>query len=120
MESRKIKHFTATWIPIENEPKFHQLTSKFQMTDVELGGETAFPYLKFLIPARKGAVAFWHNLRVSGQGDYSTKHAGCPIVLGIKWVANRWIREDGQEFRRLCMPETFEKTLETSYYQDFF
>lgn len=87
---------------------------------MESGGATVFPYIKVKIPARKAAIAFWYNLKASGQGDYFTKHAGCPVLLGSKWVANRWIREHGQEFRRPCVPEEFVETYEESYYQDLF
>ena len=27
----------------------------------------------------------WHNLMKSGEGDYSTRHAGCPVLTGNKW-----------------------------------
>jgi hypothetical protein len=57
------------------------------------------------------------------QGDLLTRHAGkndvanilttdsihrsmafsaCPVLVGNKWVANKWIHERGQEFRRPC------------------
>jgi hypothetical protein len=26
----------------------------------------------------------------------------CPVLIGNKWVANKWIHERGQEFRRPC------------------
>ena len=45
---------------------------------------------------------FWYNLKPSGESDDSTRHAGCPILIGQKWVANYWIHERGQEFRRQC------------------
>lgn len=28
---------------------------------------------------------FWHNLMKSGEGDFRTRHAGCPIISGTKW-----------------------------------
>jgi hypothetical protein len=31
-----------------------------------------------------------------------TRHAGCPVLTGNKWVSNKWIHERGQEFRRPC------------------
>jgi prolyl 4-hydroxylase len=85
-----------------------------------MGGATAFPYLRLRIPARKGAAAFWYNLKASGASDYFTRHAGCPVLLGTKWIANRWIREHGQEFRRRCVPENFVDEKEDAYYQEFF
>ncbi|KFP22234.1 Prolyl 4-hydroxylase subunit alpha-3, partial [Egretta garzetta] len=45
------------------------------------------------------AALFWWNLRRNGDGDGDTLHAGCPVLAGDKWVANKWIHEHGQEFR---------------------
>lgn len=28
---------------------------------------------------------FWYNLKLSGEGDYRTRHAACPVLLGNKW-----------------------------------
>jgi prolyl 4-hydroxylase len=28
---------------------------------------------------------------------------GCPVLIGNKWIANKWIHERGQEFRRPCL-----------------
>ena len=35
-------------------------------------------------------------------GDFMTRHAACPVIVGSKWVANKWIHESGNEFRRPC------------------
>ena len=45
---------------------------------------------------------FWYNLMKSGEGDERTRHAGCPVLAGSKWVANKWFHERGQEFHRPC------------------
>lgn len=77
------------------------------MTDVLKGGATVFPLMKISVPPRKGTAVFWHNLSTSGdRGElnifklYShlfkfnletlTLHAGCPVLIGSKWVANKW------------------------------
>ncbi|KAG5671125.1 hypothetical protein PVAND_001339 [Polypedilum vanderplanki] len=80
-------------------------TVLFYMTDVELGGATVFPALRTALWPKKGAAAFWFNLRRSGQGDYKTRHAACPVIVGNKWVSNKWIHERGQEFIRPCALE---------------
>uniref|UniRef100_A0AAX7TZZ4 Prolyl 4-hydroxylase subunit alpha-1 n=1 Tax=Astatotilapia calliptera TaxID=8154 RepID=A0AAX7TZZ4_ASTCA len=49
-----------------------------------------------------GTAVFWYNLFASGEGDYSTRHAACPVLVGNKWVSNKWIHERGQEWRRPC------------------
>ncbi|CAC5425469.1 P4HA [Mytilus coruscus] len=46
--------------------------------------------------------SFWYNLRRSGKGIMETRHAACPVLVGTKWVSNKWIRTRGQEFRRPC------------------
>ncbi|XP_078135656.1 prolyl 4-hydroxylase subunit alpha-1-like isoform X2 [Sander vitreus] len=49
-----------------------------------------------------GSAVFWYNLFPSGEGDDRTRHAACPVLVGNKWVSNKWIHERGQEFRRRC------------------
>ncbi|XP_070493818.1 prolyl 4-hydroxylase subunit alpha-1-like [Chironomus tepperi] len=77
----------------------------FYMSDVTLGGATVFPALRTSLWPEKGAAGFWYNLRRSGQGDYKTRHAACPVIVGSKWVSNKWIHERGQEFLRPCALE---------------
>jgi len=33
----------------------------------------------------QGACAMWYNLLKNGEGDYSTRHAACPVLVGSKW-----------------------------------
>lgn len=73
------------------------------MSDVEAGGATVFPELGISVQPEKGSALLWYNLHRNGTGDYRTRHAACPVLLGSKWVSNKWIRERGQEFRRPCM-----------------
>ncbi|XP_030055866.1 prolyl 4-hydroxylase subunit alpha-3 [Microcaecilia unicolor] len=72
------------------------------LSSVEAGGSTAFVYANFSVPVLKNAALFWWNLHRNGEGDEGTLHAGCPVLIGDKWVANKWIHEHGQEFRRQC------------------
>lgn len=78
------------------------------MSDVEKGGATVFPYLKVHVPPVKGSAIFWHNLKPSGTSEHLTKHAGCPVLIGSKWVANKWIHEQGQGFQ--CSKEKIDET----------
>ncbi|XP_037812162.1 prolyl 4-hydroxylase subunit alpha-2-like [Lucilia sericata] len=77
-------------------------TVLFYLSDVEQGGGTAFPLMKRHLLPQKGAAAFWFNLHESGAGDERTLHGACPIIVGSKWVQNRWIRVHDQSDRRPC------------------
>lgn len=49
------------------------------------GGATVFTALKTAVWPKKGTAAFWMNLHQSGEGDYLTRHAACPVLIGSKW-----------------------------------
>uniref|UniRef100_A0A3Q3WS80 procollagen-proline 4-dioxygenase n=1 Tax=Mola mola TaxID=94237 RepID=A0A3Q3WS80_MOLML len=72
------------------------------MSDVQAGGATVFTDIGVSVWPQKGSAVFWYNLFPSGEGDLRTRHAACPVLLGNKWVSNKWIHERGQEFRRRC------------------
>ncbi|CAD5121950.1 DgyrCDS10411 [Dimorphilus gyrociliatus] len=77
-------------------------TWMFYLSTIHAGGATVFPDVEVAVPPIKNAAAFWYNFEEGGDMDMRTSHAGCPILLGQKWVANKWIREFGQFFTRRC------------------
>uniref|UniRef100_A0A1I8Q812 procollagen-proline 4-dioxygenase n=1 Tax=Stomoxys calcitrans TaxID=35570 RepID=A0A1I8Q812_STOCA len=77
-------------------------TVLFYMTDVEQGGATVFPNIHTAVFPQKGSAVVWHNLNNELKGDWKTLHAACPVIVGSKWVCNKWIRSKAQVFRRPC------------------
>ncbi|CAB3401441.1 unnamed protein product [Caenorhabditis bovis] len=77
-------------------------TVLFYMSQPKYGGGTVFTEVKTTnLPTRNDAL-FWYNLHRQGDGNVDTRHAACPVLVGIKWVSNKWIHEKGNEFRRPC------------------
>ncbi|CAG5130051.1 unnamed protein product [Candidula unifasciata] len=72
------------------------------LTDVERGGSTVFPKLDVALSPVKKMAVFWYNAKPSGELDQLTVHGGCPIVVGNKWVSNKWMWNYGNTFTRRC------------------
>ena len=63
------------------------------LEDVPAGGATAFdwPGKEIAIQPTKGSIAFWFNLKKNGSRNRMTSHGGCPVIVGSKWILNKWI-----------------------------
>lgn len=83
-------------------------TMLLYLSDVSLGGATAFVNLQLAVKPRRGSALFWYDLApYSGSDgpihfsfwhqmkavDNRTNHVGCPVLWGTKWIATKWIRE---------------------------
>lgn len=77
-------------------------TWMFYMSEVGEGGRTVFPRIGAGVQPKAGAAVFWYNLRPNGEADKLTLHGACPVLYGTKWVANKWIREGAQLWKKPC------------------
>ncbi|XP_075723863.1 prolyl 4-hydroxylase subunit alpha-2-like [Rhipicephalus microplus] len=82
------------------------------LSNVTVGGGTIFPSLGIKVNAVEGRALFWINLlpkpsnesffvrnpmnRTRSPGDNRTMHGACPVLVGSKWIATKWIHELGQ------------------------
>ncbi|KAH9513613.1 hypothetical protein Btru_033490 [Bulinus truncatus] len=77
-------------------------TFLFYLNDVDKGGSTVFKDVQLSVAPRKNMALFWYNYNTSNRLDEYTNHAGCPVLHGQKWIANKWIRAKGNAFTRRC------------------
>jgi prolyl 4-hydroxylase len=63
------------------------------LCDVEQGGATSFPGLGLDVQPKKGNAVYFANTDTYGTPDRETLHAGSPVVKGVKFIANKWLRE---------------------------
>jgi prolyl 4-hydroxylase len=70
----------------------------FYLSEVGQGGGTAFPQSGIATVPLKGSAVLWYNMLRSGEVDDFSWHGACPVILGEKWIANKWIRSNDQMF----------------------
>ena len=55
------------------------------------GGRTVFPFLSLSVPPSPLGLLFWHNLSPDLTADTRAVHGACPVVVGDKWIMNKWV-----------------------------
>ena len=63
---------------------------------VLVGGATVWPYIGVSVFPEKGDGIVWYNLLRKNAVDYHLTHKACPVILGTKWICNKWIGYDDQ------------------------
>ncbi len=56
------------------------------------GGETCFLMSDLRVRGRKGDALLFANSDFYGRTDQRSRHAGLPVIKGVKLLASRWIR----------------------------
>jgi prolyl 4-hydroxylase len=62
------------------------------LNDEYEGGETVFDLLGIRFRGERGDALLFRNADEAGISDSRLRHAGRPVISGIKWLATRWIR----------------------------
>mmetsp|Transcript_5862 Transcript_5862/g.5259 ORF Transcript_5862/g.5259 Transcript_5862/m.5259 type:complete len:351 (+) Transcript_5862:37-1089(+) len=69
------------------------LTFFLYLSDVEEGGETAFPTLDIAVKPKRGRALLWPSTTTHDPSviDQRTVHEARPVIKGRKYAANAWI-----------------------------
>lgn len=60
------------------------------------GGATIWPFIGVSVFPEKGDGIYWYNLLRNSNLDGHSGHKACPIILGEKWICNKWIGYNAQ------------------------
>ncbi len=78
------------------------VTMMVYLSDVQEGGYTAFPQLRLAVKPERGMAVFWFNLNSDGTPRPDTIHGACPVLIGTKKIANKWVYYGNQTFMAPC------------------
>ena len=77
------------------------------LDNVPAGGATGydFPNKEMLVEPRRGSAAFWMDLKSSGKREPVGSHGGCPVLIGSKWILNKWLHSFDQWNNYPCLTD---------------
>ena len=104
LQDQLCEYQDSTFLPVtEDDPAGGRLsTLMFYLSSVRAGGLTVFPRLGVWARPSPGSAVLWDNIRRDGSCDLAMLHGGCPVLLGRKVVANKWIGSSANLLRRTC------------------
>lgn len=63
------------------------------LNDVLEGGATIFPSCGLEIRPKRGSAVYFSYQMSDGSVDSMSLHGGGPVLVGEKWIATKWLRE---------------------------
>lgn len=92
------EHYDYFDLTIESHRQHHMgnqrsMTVLLYLNDQFEDGDTVFSELNLIVKPSKGTALWFYNVKEDGSNEPLTLHAGLPPKNGVKWIANKWIRE---------------------------
>ena len=60
------------------------------------------PFADVSVSPEKGAAIIWFHSFINEDPDPMSIHASCPVLLGHKWIGNKWIGYNPQWNTTAC------------------